>query len=392
MSLEAGASLAKNSLILHDSFKHNTTDMRIRIKPDFYLEQEQGTAEPIGRVLELLIEVEQRGNLRAACEALAIPYRSAWNMVVTLERRLGGPVLEMTRGRGSALTDLGRKLLWAKKLVHARFDPLLHSMAMEIDAQVQLAIAKGQEYLRIYASHGYAIASLNTYLQKIHAPVELSYRGSLEALKALKRRACDVAGFHVPIGELEASVLGELQPLLLQQHRLINIATRRQGLMVRKGNPKEIWSFEDLFKPEISFVNRQQGSGTRVILELLLKRSGRSGHEIPGFEAEELTHAAVAAYVASGMADVGLGVEAAARQFKLDFIPLLTERYFFVCDESTLSDPRFAEVLSFLQGPRFHAELLTLPGYDAVTSSQIMTVAEAFPAAYPQAAQDRNAS
>lgn len=353
--------------------------MRIRIKPDFYLDDEQGVTEPVGRVLELLIEVEQRGNLRSACDALSIPYRSAWNMVVTLEQRLGGPVLEMTRGRGSSLTDLGRKLLWAKKLVHARFDPLLHSMAMEIDAQVQSAIVKGQEYLRIYASHGYAVASLNAYLQKIHAPVELSYRGSLEALKALNRKACDVAGFHVPIGELEASVLKELQPLLRQQHRLINIATRRQGLMVRKGNPKEIWSFDDLFKPQITFVNRQQGSGTRVMLELLLKRSGRDGHDILGFEAEELTHAAVAAYVASGMADVGLGVEAAARQFNLDFVPLLTERYFFACEESVLTDARFAEVLAFLQGPRFHAELLTLPGYDAVTANQIMTVAEAFP-------------
>ena len=353
--------------------------MRIRIKADFYLEEEAGGTEAIGRVLELLIEVEQRGNLRSACEALSIPYRSAWNMVVNLERSLGGPVLEMTRGRGSVLTDLGRKLLWAKKLVHARFDPLLHSMAMEIDAQVQSAIVKGQEYLRIYASHGYAVASLNAYLQKIHAPVELSYRGSLEALKALKRKACDVAGFHVPIGELEASVLQELQPLLQAPYRLINIATRRQGLMVRKGNPKEIWSFQDLFKPQITFVNRQQGSGTRVILDLLLKRAGRKGSEIPGFEAEELTHAAVAAYVASGMADVGLGVEAAARQFNLDFVPLLTERYFFACDESTLTDPRFAEALAFLQGPRFHAELLTLPGYDAVTSNQIMSVAEAFP-------------
>ena len=80
------------------------------------------------------------------------------------------------------------------------------------------------------------------------------------------------------------------------------------------------------------------------------------------------------------MADVGLGVEAAARQFNLDFVPLLTERYFFVCEEFMLTDSRFAEALAFLQGLRFHAELLTLPGYDAVTSNQIMSVAEAFPA------------
>lgn len=363
--------------------------MRIRIKPDFYLEGEEGAAESIGRSLLLLIEVEQRGNLRSACEAMAISYRSGWDMVAALDRRLGGPVLEMTRGRGSALTDLGRRLLWAKKLVHARFDPLLDSMAMEIDAQVQSALVKGQEYLKIFASHGYAVASLNTYLQKIHAPVELSYRGSLEALKALNRKACEIAGFHVPIGELEAPVLEKFRPLLKDSYRMISIATRRQGLMVRKGNPKEIWSIEDLFKPNITFVNRQQGSGTRVILELLLNRSGLSGQEIPGFESVELTHAAIAAYVASGMADVGLGVEAAARQFGLDFVPVLTERYFFACKEATLTDPRFAEVLTFLQGPRFHAELFKLPGYDASTTGQIMGVSEAFPEAPQRAMQEK---
>lgn len=355
--------------------------MRIRIKPDFYLEEDEGSKESIGRTLQLLLEVEQHGNLRAACAAMSISYRSGWDMVVALERRLGGVVLEMTRGRGSVLTELGQRLLWAKKLVNARFDPLLDSMAMEIDAQVQLAILKGQEFLKIYASHGYAVASLNKHLQKIHAPVELSYRGSLEALKALNRKVCEIAGFHVPVGELEAPVLEEFRPLLKENYRLIAVATRRQGLMVRKGNPKEIWSFEDLFKPNITFVNRQQGSGTRVIFELLLQRSGHSSREISGLESVELTHAAIAAYVASGMADVGLGVETAARQFDLDFVPMLTERYFFACGEETLADPRFAEALDFLLGPRFRAELLKLPGYDAVTSNQIMTVSEAFPAA-----------
>ena len=107
--------------------------------------------------------------------------------------------------------------------------------------------------------------------------------------------------------------------------------------MVRKGNPNQVWNVADLARPEVRFVNRQQGSGTRLVFELLLERAGLRGAQVNGFENVELTHAAVAAYVASGKADSGLGVETAAREFDLDFVPILSERYFLVCDAATLA-------------------------------------------------------
>ncbi|OYO29271.1 substrate-binding domain-containing protein [Janthinobacterium sp. PC23-8] len=351
--------------------------MRICLQPSFSIAGPDGD-DAIDRHLRLLAEVERHGNLRMACERLGMSYRSGWDMVGALERRVGGQVLDMQRGRGSSLTELGQRLVWALKLVHARFEPLLDSMAAEIDAQVQLTLARGQSYLRIFASHGYAIATLNAHLQRVQAPVELGYRGSVEALHALARGSCDVAGFPIPVGQLQPVVVARMQALLKDGYRVITVTARHLGLMVRKGNPSQVWTIGDLARPGVRFVNRQQGSGTRMILELLLERAGLPGADIDGMETVELTHAAIAAYIASGKADAGLGVEAAARQFDLDFVPVLTERYFLVCNESTLADPRFAATLAYLQGPEFRTSLLEYPGYDGAEAGRIATLAEAF--------------
>ena len=356
-----------------------TVTMKIRIRPSFFVEADDAKPYPLDKALCLLREIDNTGNLRAACAAVSVSYRSAWDLLSELEKILGGSVVDMTRGKGSSLTDLGKRLVWAEKLTHARFDPLLNSMGMEIDSEIQGALHRVQRYLKIYASHGFAVAALNAHLEQVGAPVELSYRGSVEALRALHRGACDIAGFHVPVGDLEASVFAQFSDLFKPTDVIINVATRRQGLMVPKGNPKNIWAMQDLLGPDVVIVNRQPGSGTRVILDLMLKQLGKSGQGIAGFESVELTHAAVAAYVASGKADVGLGVETAARQFDLDFVPILTERYFFLCARATLDDPRFEEVLAFLKNARFQAEVSKLPGYDASAMGSVMDIQQAFP-------------
>jgi len=354
---------------------------RIRLQPSVALEGSDGSLEAIDRPLALLQEVERQGNLRSACERLGISYRSGWDMMAALEKRFGAPVLDMTRGRGSSPTELGARLLWALKLVHARFDPPFDSMAAEIDAQVQAVLMRDRAYLKIVASHGYAIAALHAHLRQADAAVELSYRGSIEALDALHRKTCDVAGFPVPLGELQAPVLARIRPLLKDSYRAVTVAVRRLGLMVRKGNPGQVWSVADLARPGVRFVNRQQGSSTRMILELLLERAGVAGSQVDGFEDVELTHAAIAAYVASSKADCGLGVEAAARAFDLDFVPILAERYFLVCEAATLLDARLAGMLAYLRGPDFRRSLLVQAGYDGLDAGQVSAPDQAFPAA-----------
>jgi molybdate transport repressor ModE-like protein len=353
--------------------------MKLRIKPELYMSTEDGKSYSLARIVELLLTLRSEGNLRAACALLGISYRAGWDMLTDLEQRLGGEVVEMTRGRGTKLTEIGERLVWAHKLIGARLDPILQSMAIEVDAEIQGVISKARNNLKIFASHGFAIARLGQELQRIDASVDLTYHGSVEALSALTRGMCDIAGFHVPIGALETALLTQLKELLRPPLVLIGLATRRQGLMVAAGNPKRIWKIEDLFQPSINFVNRQQGSGTRLILDLLLAQEGRSGMNLNGFERVELTHAAIAAYVASGKADVGIGVETAARQFDLDFVPLLTERYFLACSEDLLTDVRFKPVLQFIQTSEFRSELNKLAGYDASITGEVMTLSEAFP-------------
>jgi molybdate transport repressor ModE-like protein len=353
--------------------------MRFFIRPDINYVCDTSEPRSLARVLLLLAEIEGAGNLRAASKRLGVSYRHAWNMLAELEALLGYPAVEMTRGRGSQLTELGSKLVWAHRQTQARLGPLLDSMASEIEAEIQTSVARGQGALRLYASHGFAIDALHKRLIQRNHELEINYRGSLDAVDALYRGACDIAGFHIPEGKLVRPVLEKFMRFMKPSFRLICLVTRRQGIMVAKGNPKKIWEITDLKRPGIRFVNRQESSGTRALLELLLKNSNISTSEIDGFESIEFTHAAVASYIARSKADAGLGVEPAARQFHLDFVPLLAERYFLMFDEGLAQDRRFSLMMDIMASNEFKAEVGELPGYYPSLSIDIMTPAEAFP-------------
>ena len=354
--------------------------MRIQIHPRLIVSNGPDQRFSLVRGIRLLTEIQGAGNLALATRNLGMSYRSAWGLLQSLETELGGPVVIMTKGKGSELTHLGERLVWAQKLIHARFDPLLESMASEVEAEIRQAVAKSRQGLKMFASHGFAVAALNQNLLAQDPPIELTYRGSLEAVSGLARGSCDIAGFHIPVGHLEAPVHAQIAHLLRPDHCLIHLATRRQGIMVARDNPRAIWRLADLCKPDVTFVNRQLGSGTRLILDLLLAQAQVASAAIRGFDNVELTHAAVAAYIASGRADAGLGVEAAARSFGLDFVPLLTERYFFLCDAETLRHPQFAPIVALLQTNEFKSKVNALPGYGAEQTGEVMTVAEAFSA------------
>ena len=136
-------------------------------------------------------------------------------------------------------------------------------------------------------------------------------------------------------------------------------------------HPEELWGIED---PRITFVNRDHGSGTRTLLEHLLTQEKIDGRVITGYQNVELTHAAVAAHVASGMADAGFGVEAAAVQFDLDFIHVVTEDYFFVCREPVLRSNVTKRLIDIISGPEYRRAIGTLPGYSVSDPGVVKTV------------------
>jgi len=149
-------------------------------------------------------------------------------------------------------------------------------------------------------------------------------------------------------------------------------------LMVKRGNPLRIHALDRLLDPSIRFVNRDPVSGTRLLFEQMLTQHGIDGSRINGYGQIEFTHAAVAAYVASDMADVSFGVEAAARQFDLDFVPLVTEDYFFVCLKQLLELDAMKRVLAIMRGSRFSEAISGLPGYAVKDAGSIKTVREVF--------------
>jgi molybdate-binding protein len=189
-----------------------------------------------------------------------------------------------------------------------------------------------------------------------------------------------VAGFHVPIGALEQDTLHRFAAWLRPEtHCLIHLAVRSQGLFVRPGNPLGVETLEDLVRPDVRFVNRQVGSGTRLLLELMLARRGIDPNRIEGFSNGEFTHAAVAAYIGSGMADVGFGVETAARRFGLEFVPVLKERYFFAIGKAALHSPALAGAVSAMRSAAYRERVNALPGYDGALTGTVLTFEEAFP-------------
>ncbi|WP_051244393.1 substrate-binding domain-containing protein [Azohydromonas australica] len=352
----------------------------IAIRPAWTIQDADGVALSM-RLIELLVQVHAQGSLLMAAKRLGLSYRHAWDLVRQGEAQFGAPLLHMERGKGSTLTELGEKIVWADHRIHARLKPSLDTLASELAAELGRALRESTPLLRLHASHGFAVERLVERLRVDGLRTELTYGNCSTAAAAVHDGECDLAGFHLPIGPMQDVVLAHYaQWLGGEDLAVIDIATRRQGLMVRAGNPKEVFSLADLQREDVRFINRQAGSGTRLLLEALLKAGGFPTAAIAGFEHGEYTHAAVAAYVASGMADVGFGVETPARQFKLDFVPLASERYFLLCRSPLVDTPAVQQVLAALRDPAFRQLLDALPGYDAAIAGQVLKLEEAFAA------------
>lgn len=352
---------------------------KVSIKPQWTISDLTGhSLSP--RLLQLLQEVQAHGSLSAACKLSGASYRHAWSLIRQGETQLGQALLTMERGKGSSLTPLGERLVWAGHRISARLSPMLETLASELEMELGKVMNAQQSVLRVHASHGFAVEKLIEALVHQGSSVERKYVGSQESVVDLQEGRSELAGFHVPQGEFETRALAHYAQWLDPEHsRLIHVATRRQGLMVAAGNPLKIYGVADLVRPAVRFVNRQPSSGTRFLLECFLGKAGVAQAQINGYNHSEFTHAAVAAYVASGMADAGLGVETPSRRFGLEFVPLASERYFLLCHQDSLASPALQAVLGILRSPAFHAEVDALPGYSAADCGLVQTLAQAFP-------------
>jgi putative molybdopterin biosynthesis protein len=246
-----------------------------------------------------------------------------------------------------------------------------HSQGVDSGGNVEVELKRPREEIEntivSIGSHDMSQDIINSLLHKYYPGRRLSsaHVGSLGGLLALKRKEAHIAGTHLldeNTGEYNFRYIREV--LAGEKTVLVNLIYRQQGLMVVKGNPKKITGLDDLLRPGVSFINRQSGSGTRVLLDYKLKQAGLDFSKINGYNREEFSHTGVAAIIASGAADVGLGILAAARALCLDFLPLLQERYDLAIPLAFYQSPLIEPLLTIIRSQEFKDIITSLGGYD----------------------------
>lgn len=353
--------------------------IRIEIDPVWRFRRNEDP-QSLQIMIGFLAEIRASGKISSAADLAGISYRHAWNLIEKWSDFFETPLVIRRRGSGTILTAFGDKLVWAGQRLEARLGPLLENLCQELETEINHLLPHGPIILRVHASHGFAVPKLRELLgREAGMGIDFRYVSNQTSLASLAHEGCDLAGMHLPQGDLrKRSIAASKGWLRSSAHRVIGFVTREMGLMVAKGNPLGITSLDQLLNPDVRFVNRDPDSGTRLLLDQLLAQNQIDSSLINGFERGEFTHAAVAAYVASGMADVAFGVEAAAKQFDLDFVRLLTEDYFFVCRKEILELEPVQRMLTIMRSPEFHEAISELPGYRVNDAGSIKTVREVF--------------
>jgi putative molybdopterin biosynthesis protein len=280
------------------------------------------------------------------------------------ERLLATP---LNRGAG-VITSLVR----ADGLAHIpRFSEGVDA-GQAVDIMLYRTTAEIEGTLLAMGSHDPMLDLLGQYYAASAAGYRLASTnvGSLGGLVALRRREAHVAGIHLFDPESAAYNLPYIRKYLPDvEVQLITFAHREQGLIVAQGNPLGIASLDDL--PRVRYVNRQRGAGTRILLDYELEQRGISADQVSGYDHEEYTHLAVAAAVASGIADCGLGVRNAALAMNLDFVPVTWERYDLVIPQAHLEDPKVRAFMEVLTSDSFKAALGQQAGYDISETGKV---------------------
>ncbi|MDL1909608.1 molybdopterin biosynthesis protein [Chloroflexi bacterium CFX6] len=315
------------------------------------------------------------------------PPRELPTETATLTRKLVSPAGDDDFVR-VVVGKVGDKLLAAPlsrgagvitSLVQADGLALIPSGAQGIEAgeriQVRLYRSKSEIEKTIFSigSHDLTLDLMAQFLAEQDRRLVSANVGSQGGLVALRRGEAHLAGSHLldpETGEYNISYIRQYMPNI--PVKVVALAGREQGLIVKKGNPKGIKGLGDLARSGVRFVNRQRGAGTRVLLDYHLNLMAISPNSIEGYQQEEYTHLGVAASVASGRADCGLGIAAAAQALDLDFIPLFQERYDLVIPGQFADDDLLAPLFGLLADPAFRTAVSHLTGYDVSVMGAII--------------------
>jgi putative molybdopterin biosynthesis protein len=340
----------------------------MRVVPSLIWKLEGESVEALdARLLPLLQAISASASLAAAVVECRISYRAAWGLLRDYQRKLGEPLVLLERGRGATLTPSGEWLIGVERAATRRLARILPGLSAEISSAPRAKERAATQRLRVAASHDLVLAALaNALPAGFGLRLEISFMGSLHALREFSEGRVDVAGFHAPIArrpDTDHSVM--LRGLRARRDRVIRFVDRDQGLILPKGNPAQVKSFRDIAGQRLRFINRQRGSGTRIEIDQLIAREKFDGSDIIGYGNEEFTHRAVAATVASGGADAGFGLRAAAAEHQLAFLPLVRERYFLAVRAKAIEEASVARLIQALRSPVFVRIARGFAGYRA---------------------------
>jgi putative molybdopterin biosynthesis protein len=333
-------------------------------------------------LMDLLNAVREQGSISAAAKALGLSYRHVWGELKRWEAELGHSLIVWDKGQPARLSEFGAKLLWAERQAQARLAPQIEALHADLERAFAVAFDDTAVVLTLFASHDDALAALREYsASNARLHLDIRFCGSVDAISALNEGRCVIAGFHTPRLRGQGTLAQRTYQPLLQpgRHKLIGFAQRNQGLIVAPGNPLGVASLADLPRTGARFVNRALGTGTRVLLDEMLAQLKMRPADLSGYGNAEPSHAAVAQAVASGAADAGLGIEAAARSRGLGFVPLLQEDYYLVCLKAALEQEPVRTLLEVLGSAEWQRRVAALPGYQPVHCGEVLSLRAELP-------------
>ena len=236
----------------------------------------------------------------------------------------------------------------------------------EVPVRLLRSMEKLQNTLVVIGSHDPLLDELADLLHRKNPSAYMSstHAGSMGGIMAIRRKEAHAAGCHLldtADGSYNRSFIRKYFPK--GGVKLVSCVGRQQGLMAAKGNPLGLEKFADIARPGVRYVNRQKGSGTRILTDHLCRRGGVDTSCVYGYDREELTHTSVAAQIANGSADAGMGIYSAAKLYDLDFIPVCIERYDLLIADYAWDMPAVRELLSILKSEAFRQKLLAMGGY-----------------------------
>jgi putative molybdopterin biosynthesis protein len=285
--------------------------------------------------------------------------------------RVGDKYVATPLGRGAGMLTT---LIRAQGVTRIPADSEGAEAGAAVRAELLVPEAELDQTLVVVGSHDNIVDVLGNELMGLPRPVRVSssHVGSMGGLTALRNRSALMAGTHLfdeAGGDFNFPFFRKYLPGI--EVACVNLAIRHQGLIVARGNPLGIRGVQDLARPDVRFINRQRGAGTRILLDHHLKQAGIDPRQVQGYDKEEFTHMAVAVNVLTGTASCGLGIYAAARALGLDFVPLARERY-DLAFLPELADWKVGTVLELIRSEAFKARIEALGGYETALTGRIM--------------------